>query len=453
MSISVEAPIDELIRLLLKKAVSAIEEGKTTGQLKPQKIRFFKWMLKNFEYNEKGVNSTSARGEHFEKEDWSTVAPSIKNYLESLDIYIALDTKLKNQFSEKHHDRLTHFLDLFLIKYFNEKIKEQEIDEITNAFVKDLNGEAFECGAIVRFLGIALETPFVDLRNGVTMRQTQKSDLDEELPEYHFDQSYDGNHPSLIMNITTLGKSDVDVHKKIFDAEAILRLFKVGSIRYKDYEPYSKAMSYMFAGRVSSNDKIRPADVGFLKESEIESLKKFWQSIEDKVIIFTRLGKHSSFRDIAYQRYNDAILPRQENFERRITDCMMGLESIFLRDDGEQQELSYRLRMRVARVMSKFGFDAFKIKRMINEAYRVRSNFVHGGTLSYDDTKALEEKYESLQKFLLQLMDILRISIIITLMMDVEKQKFIDLIDGSFLEKKFEIELEQIVSNTRHIMN
>jgi len=66
---------------------------------------------------------------------------------------------------------------------------------------------------------------------------------------------------------------------------------------------------------------------------------------------------------------------------------MMGLESIFLRDDGEQQELSYRLRMRVSRVMGKFGFDAFKIKRMINDAYSVRSNFVHGGTLSYNDTK------------------------------------------------------------------
>jgi len=67
--------------------------------------------------------------------------------------------------------------------------------------------------------------------------------------------------------------------------------------------------------------------------------------------------------------------------------------------------------------------------------------------------KTLEEKYESLPKFLLQLMDILRISIVITLIMDIEKQKFIDLIDGSFLEEKFERELEQTISNTKQITN
>ena len=88
---------------------------------------------------------------------------------------------------------------------------------------------------------------------------------------------------------------------------------------------------------------------------------------------------------------------------------------------------------------------------MIRDAYEVRSRFVHGGTLDHDGTTKLEEKYESLSKFLLQLLDILRISIVVTLIMDIEKPKFIDLIDGSFLEKKYEVELEQILSNTRQI--
>jgi len=178
-----------------------------------------------------------------------------------------------------------------LIKFLNEKIKESEIGEITNAFIKELNGDVFECGVIVRFLGIALEIPFVDLHNGITMRQTQKSDLENEISEYDLDRTFDSNYPSLIMNITTLGRSEIDAQKKLYDAEVILRLFKVGSIRYKDYEPYSKALNYQFAGRAISNDKRRPSNVAFLKESDIESLKKFWRSIEDKAVIFTRLGK------------------------------------------------------------------------------------------------------------------------------------------------------------------
>ena len=452
MSISVETPFEELVSWLLKKAVIAIEEGKNDGHLKPQKIKYFKWRLNDFKYTENGAHYASAKGDHFEKEDWSQAQSNIYSYLCSLDVFIALDAKIKNQFTEYDSQKLISFLDLFLLKYFKGEIKESDVDSITKSFIKDLHSEPFECGAEVGILGVALEIPFIDLRNGITLRQTQKNDLEIEIPEYLINhQGLDHNYPSLIMKITTLGRTAADVQQKIWDAEAILRLFKVGSIRHKNYEFYSKSFSTQLRGRGGSLDTTQPANIGFIKKNEIERLRKFWDFMQEKVIVFTRLGPKTTFRHIAYQRYQDAILPRQENFERRVADCMMGLESIFLRDGGEQQELAYRLRMRVSRVMGKIGFDAFKIKRMIRDAYEVRSRFVHGGTLDHDGTTRLEEKHESLSKFLLQLLDILRISIVVTLIMDIEKPKFIDLIDGSFLEKKYEVELEQILSNTRQI--
>lgn len=117
---------------------------------------------------------------------------------------------------------------------------------------------------------------------------------------------------------------------------------------------------------------------------------------------------------------------------------MMGFESIFLRDNDEQQELSYRLRLRTARFFGILGFDPFKIKKMINEAYSIRSRFVHGGILDYERTEELNEKYGSLKEFLTKLVDLLRIAIVIMLVTDIGKPRMIDTIDNSFLSKEHE---------------
>lgn len=448
-----EKSIEELIAQLLQKGIDSFEEGKNEEQFKPRKTDFMQWKLENFEYTEEGVKSTSASGTHIQKEDWFLVQEKLETYLKSLDIYYELISKIQNKFSEDTLERLSLFVNLFFTKYFNDESFKPEIETYARAFVKDLKGEPTECGAHVELLGIAIETPDIDLKNGIVLRQIQRKDVEKLIPSYMIShQVFDSNYPSAIMDISLLGKQENDVQNAVNDAVTILRLFKVGSIRTKNYKIFSKSLNPTFLGTLGSLNTTRTANVGFIKKEEIEKLERFWDALKEKVIIFTRFGSHSSFIDISYQRYQESNLRNPESIERRITDCIMGFESIFLRDDGEKQEMVYRLKLRVARLLSKFGHDPFLVKRIIRDAYNIRSKFVHGGTLGHKDVKELEEKYQSITKLLLVLLDYLRIAIVVTLFLEIKKPAFIDIIDNSFLSEKYEKELDQILLQCKEIL-
>ena len=79
--------------------------------------------------------------------------------------------------------------------------------------------------------------------------------------------------------------------------------------------------------------------------------------------------------EIAYQRYSEALLSWGVTVERRISDVVIGLESLLL---SENDGLSYRLRLRVAKLLATIGFDPYRIRDAIKRAYEVRSAFLHG---------------------------------------------------------------------------
>jgi hypothetical protein len=254
-------------------------------------------------------------------------------------------------------------------------------------------------------------------------------------------------YPSAIADVSLLAKSPSEIQHKIMEMETILRLFVVGNIVNKEYQLNSKTFDSMFSARGWSGIKNYDPVMGHIRENDVERFRLFWNEVKDKVAIFASFGEKSTFRHIAYQRYKDALSNAQQ-VERAVADCMMGFESIFLRDSGEQQELSYRLRLRTARFFGMMGFDPFKIKIMINDAYSIRSRFVHGGILDYEHTKELEEKYDSMKAFLIKLLDLLRIAIVIVLLTDINKPRMIDTIDNSFLSRKDEDMLKGLL--TRH---
>lgn len=153
---------------------------------------------------------------------------------------------------------------------------------------------------------------------------------------------------------------------------------------------------------------------------------------------------------IAYNRYNDALF-QDGNLERRIANAVMGLEALFLKS-GELQELVYRLNLRMSKILGLLGYDPYEVRKIIKDAYKVRSIFAHGGHLSYNERKKLESKYKSIQNFVRQLLDYLRISIIVMMLSKREKDDLIDLIDDSFVDKKREEILNSTISSLKNII-
>ena len=453
MSISIETPLDNLIEQILDKIIFAINDGKKSGQFKPKKIMFFKWELNDFRYDEKGVVSSSASRKTFEKDDWSSSVVKILDYIKSLDIYQSIKSKILTQYSEIGLHKFNSFIDMFTHKFIYESINFDEVKQSIKSIVDNLNGKPFECGAIVKLMGISLMVESLDLHNGIVLRQPKRMDIEKETPEYiGSERDLDFfNKPSLIMNVSILGRNMVDIQHKIQEAETILQLFTIGSVYYTSYELFSKSFSTSFRGRISSNFTLFPVHIGCIRENDIDRLRQFWDKLKERINLFTRVGEKTTFRHIAYQRYSDALLKNNESLERKISDCMMGFESIFLRDDGEQLELSYRLRLRTARFFGLLGFNPFKIKKMIVDGYEIRSRFVHGGTLDYEGLKKIEEKYESLSSVLNSLLNLLRIAIVVTLLLDIGKSQMIDLIDNSFLSQENEKQLHGMLSNYKDL--
>jgi hypothetical protein len=119
--------------------------------------------------------------------------------------------------------------------------------------------------------------------------------------------------------------------------------------------------------------------------------------------------------------------------ERRIADAVMGLESLWLRNT-EDQELGYRLRYRLAAYAAAMKSDGSNTKAAINLAYSVRSSFVHGSPVSADTRKKIETKYSNLDTLLIHVLEHLRISIVTFALIDLNKDNFLSLVDGSFYQ-------------------
>ena len=153
---------------------------------------------------------------------------------------------------------------------------------------------------------------------------------------------------------------------------------------------------------------------------------------------------------ISYKRYCDALL-QNGVIEGRIANAVMGLEGLFLKG-SENQELIYRLSIRIAKIFHLLGYDSCKVKEIVRDAYKVRSIFVHGDHLSDKDKRKLINNYGDIRSFLLSLLDYLRISIIIMICMKEEKEKFIDLIDVSLVDKDIDSQLNILLDSGRNII-
>jgi hypothetical protein len=138
--------------------------------------------------------------------------------------------------------------------------------------------------------------------------------------------------------------------------------------------------------------------------------------------------------------------------ERRIANGIMGLESLFLKPSGEVQELSYRVRKRVAKFLANLGLSPIEVEEAMNDAYQVRNRFAHGGRLSYGEKRRLEGKYKDLKNLLRTTLEYLRMSIVALIVLPQEKEALIDLIDDALVDRKRNEELENRLSNVKRIL-
>ncbi len=448
--------LSSALKQLALSVKRTIDDDISNGAIKPEEEVYFRWKIDKFQYTDKGVTESSAHGEYITKPSWFGATFKLMESIKKSTEYSSALEQLTSVFGKD--DILSRDLEHFVIKLINEclcnsKFGEVEIEPLIKTFLKDLRKEPVKCGVEVELEGIALRPDKVEPSYGITLRRTKIEDLEREFPTYEFMQSRFLSTPSAILNIEFLGRGGGEIQRKVEQSIAILRLFKVGSVTYTRYHMYSDSMTdFMAHGTLTSGGTERALETYLVTEEDVSKLKKFWQTISNVIppSFFEPGITKIDFLTIAYNRYSDS-LSQNGILERRIANAVMGLEALFLKD-SEIQELVYRLSFRTSKLLSLLGYDPHEIKKIVNQAYKVRNRFVHGGHLSYNNKKRIESEYKDVRNFLLLLLDYLRISIIVMMHSGRGKDEIIDLIEDSFVDKKREEMLNGIISRTKDVL-
>ncbi len=444
---SLSSTIDDLISLIQ----DTINEGKKDGRLIPQKMFYQKWILNNFKYTDNGVEYGGAGTQPFTRNEWSQAKLVLEDYLKKSQKYQALCSKLKSMING-NSEKLFHIFASKLMQKLLDGKSSSDIQQLKTIFIKEIKNKPIVTRVSNALVGIVIRSPKIVINDSISLRQVQKDDLETETDIYMNGFMYRHPRPSAFLEIEGY-TTDSNLYKKEQLSIVILRLFKVGSVKSIQSKKYSE---HLAQGLETSYSNVSTAisNVMLIKEDEEQALRHFWQSIENYIPkSFVEYSfSDSNFSDIAHRRYIDALL-KADTEEFRIANTMMGLESIFLKDDGELQELSYRLRLRVAKIMSNFGYDPFETSKIIKDAYQVRSSFVHGGLLSYKNKKKLVEKYKSMNNLIEKLLDFLRLSIITSITVNVSKEELIDTIDDSFLDSKSQERLAALTYYAKDVMS
>jgi hypothetical protein len=443
------------LKLLASAIKKQVNQGISNHTIEPQDEVYFRWKVEKFQYTDKGVTDYSARGEYFTKQLWLRSIIKLEELIKKSSEYASALECFVNVFGKS--DRLSDNLDCFIITLIrqcleNPTIEEANVNSLIATFLKDLREEPVKYGADVELQGIVLRPESLELSYGITLRQTKVEDMEREVMVHGFMLGRDFlPHPSAIMRIEFLGRRANEVQKRFRKAIAILRLFKVGSVEYISSRMFSESIiDRMASGTLTSGKAGTALETYLVTEEDIQKLRKFWQTTHDFLpeSFFWTDVTPVDYRTIAYNRYSDALL---ENglLERRIANAVMGLEALVL--TGETQELSYRLGIRISKLLSLLGHDPHEVKKTINDAYKVRSLFAHGSQLSYKGKKELESRYGDAKNLLLSVLDYLRTLIIVMILSRKGKDEFIDLVDDSLVDKKQEEQLNNIISQAKEV--
>ena len=231
----------------------------------------------------------------------------------------------------------------------------------------------------------------------------------------------------------------------------IFRLLKPNSINviYQTIAPVS-----IFERVISENiqkpqdtygkDKVDNKDISNYKlhlpkneeEIFIEFIKNIKSTIKD--ISHTNYLTGSSY-DLALHRYNDSFL-KTEVTAYKILSSISSMEAL-LSDGGS--EITFKIRLRVAKLLSFYGFNPIEVSDKMKDAYNLRSKLVHGAKTDDKEKNLLEFA----RKHTHEILNYNRICLLISLQLRpyLDKSKLMKEIDTSLIDIQTNEELKNLI--------
>lgn len=444
--------LQESIRALTVAVIDLVDHGRKDGSLVPMQQAYFRWRLQHeLTYSEQGVRVPPAHGEMMTRPSWAMAVATVAQgkALQTKEYQAAVSNLRSNEAVAQDADQL---LQQFVFRVARKAFESDplpppvEFDALLLRFLDDMAGAPFEGGGEVKLEGVSLENERVDPFPGITIRRPKRDDFEEEYPYYGpgagLDDSIHGTM-SAVARVVAKCSTSRDAQMAVEKFIAILRLFKVMSAKYISYQLIGDSVIHPIGGRLTAGTREVVRERGVIRVIDEARLLSFWQVIDPILprMFYEVIADLSDYRDIAYERYG-AALTHPGSPEERVANAIMSLEAILL---NEHIELAYKLRFRVAKLLSFLGEKALVVKDTLNDGYRIRSIFAHGARLSVKDKKELESRYQSVDAFVTNLLDYARKVIVVSVLVTKSKNDVIALIDDALIDKSAEDQLQQLL--------
>ncbi len=455
MTMETNAELRQLFTNLSQDIADIILNERLKGSLIPTNDTFVRDRILATTESAYGVQRKQWQQEIINKPSWLQAVQIVVSQVENNDLFKPAreslqSTRLSEDQINTLLDRFTYSLTNHFLENDDEVTRQEYFKDLISKVIEQINSENFRIFSTVKLRGVAFPAREILINLSGTefqLRQVSVADLSQEqrYPGYREKLSID---PTAILSIHFLGIYPHEIQDKVEQAICILRLFKTGSVGYSSYtiENDSLLDPAPGIGTIFNGNSSVGLETYIVEETDKLILEKFWKAIS-AVLPSKGLGRNIESVDaveIAYQHYSDALFTIGTT-ERKIAEAVMGLEALFLKG-SENQELAYRLRMRVAKVFGLMGADAYEAKKVANDAYSIRSAFVHGDVVSSKDKRAIENRHTSLPILLKSVLDHLRISIVMFLLSKVEKDTLLNLLDDSYIDQTKLPELEELLN-------
>ncbi|MEW6143125.1 MAG: hypothetical protein AB1597_08265 [Chloroflexota bacterium] len=450
-------------RKTLMSLVDAIQQSikvcKSDGRLKPVVMETSQTVVEKFDYSEEGAIGCQIHGKPIKKTIWWGTHPALVEEVKKRPEYEATSRILETEPTLKIHSE--YILEKFIDKVANATLEHPDnadtlVVPIVTNLIKSLCNEPVERKAVVWLVGIVPqpnETRFFIDDMEVALRRTLKEDLETREFTHGLEYRHD-TLPTAVLTLCYKSTTSQGLQEKVDESITVARLFRLSSVRWLSIYMSSESITdSMVSGRLGAGRGEYSLEKLKMQKEDDEKLRLFWQTIMAHLPrgFYLPDAAKVDFRDIAYARYCDALL-HNGVWERRVANGVMGLEAIYL-GPSEMQELSFRLRIRLAKVLGYLGFDIKLLQDVTNHAYEVRSKYVHGSQTSFNDRKKLEKTYGDIASFTRMVLDYLRISIIVMTMIRLSKDELLDLIDDALIDKRKETQLYTVLGSSTNLVS
>ncbi len=451
MTNTTETDVRKNLEQLICKIRNQVQLGFDQKTIIPVPEEVTRLRVKDFEYGEDGLSKVNWTYEVSERQSWDNAVNTIYGVIKKSQEYTAAFETC----GKLWHGRwdLSNGFRFFILHIIEKLISrspdiEKQLGDLVANCVKELKQEQLRYKATIHLGGLicpkTLKFESNDLE--IEIRPVCPKDMEKEvvhatapMQALSLTNAPTWRTPSAVLHFGGLAPDTNHALLNMWKAKCVLRLFRLGSVEFirssidgEWFMDLGTNATHFTLEHFGGTNKYR------LGEDDLDGLKRFWAALWDSIPeeFYWKPEKETySYQTVAYHRYNDG-LDHDSVVERRIASAVMGLESLFLRGSGEQGELSYRLQMRVGKLLGPLSGNPTTVRQTLQDAYKVRSKFVHGDQLSSSLKGKLCTEYGDIPKLATKVLDYLREAVIISLLSKKRKKELISLLDDALIDDR-----------------